>query len=394
MSTHNATKIGVATATIVGMNAMIGSGIFSAPEAIALSVGPAGILTFLFVAFAVLFMALSFARLAQLFPQEGSFYTYAKQWGGNTAGLIASGAYFIGLTVAMGLLCKVAGLYLAPFFPQYSPHALGSIILALLVILNMFGVALSQMGQHILIICTTFPIIATIIACLWNGNAQNLTPFAPFGFGNIMQATKVAIFGFFGFESAASLFNVVKDPSKNVPKAVTYSVIIVGTLYTVFIGSLIFAIPLGYFATGMQLPDILSTIFNQSPWFILSIRISILSAILGTVHSMIWGSASLFSFLACKINNECRIAPAVSVASVGVLIFITFNTLHDIYLFFDITALCLITAFIMALSTLLTIKAEWLSGNNIKTVIGIMTAATIFYFAAEGLVQALAKIVG
>ncbi len=394
MSTHNATKIGVATATIVGMNAMIGSGIFSAPKAIALSVGPAGILTYIFVVFAVLFMALSFARLAELFPQEGSFYTYAKQWGGNTGGLIASGAYFIGLTVAMGLLCKIAGLHLVSFFPQLSAHCLGTIVLALLIILNMLGVALSELGQHILIICTTFPIVATIIACLWNGDSQNLTPFAPFGLGNIMQATKIAIFGFFGFESAASLFNVVKDPSKNVPKAVTYSVIIVGALYTVFIGSLIFAVPLGYFATGMQLPDILSKIFYQSPWFIFSIRISILSAILGTVHSMIWGSASLFGFLTQKINRSLKISPAVSVACVGVFIFTTFSTLHDINLFFDITALFLITALIMAMITLLTIKSEWQSGNNTKTVLGIVTATTIFYFAAEGLVQALIKIVG
>lgn len=394
MSTHNATKIGVATATIVGMNAMIGSGIFSAPEAIALSVGPAGILTYLFVVFAVLFMALSFARLAELFPQEGSFYTYAKQWGGHTAGLIASGAYFIGLTVAMGLLCKIAGLHLVSFFPQLSAHFLGSTVLALLVALNMFGVALSELGQHILIICTTFPIIATIIACLWNGNIENLTPFAPFGLGNIMQATKIAIFGFFGFESAASLFNVVKNPSKNVPKAVTYSVIIVGALYTVFIGSLIFAVPLGYFATGMQLPDMLSKIFYQSPYFIFSIRISILSAILGTVHSMIWGSASLFGFLTKKINSSFNISPAGSVACVGVFIFTTFSKLHDINLFFDLTALFLITALIMAMTTLLTLKSEWQSGNNAKTILGIVTATTIFYFAGEGLVQALIKIVG
>lgn len=392
MSTHNTHKIGVATATIVGMNAMIGSGIFSAPEAIALSVGPAGILTYVFVVFAVLFMALSFARLAALFPQEGSFYTYASQWGGKTAGMIASGAYFVGLVVAMGLLCKMAGYYSAPFFPSIDPQSLGKIILFLLVILNMFGVALSELGQHILIICTTFPIIATIAACLWYGNIENLTPFAPFGYANIMHATRIAIFGFFGFESAASLFNIVKNPDKNVPRAVTYSIIIVGILYTLFIGSLIFAIPLKFFATGMQLPDILNNVFYQSPWFIISIRISILSAILGTIHSMIWGSASLFSFLTKKIHISLNVTAAHSVACVGLLILIAFNTLNDLNIFFNITALCIITAFLMSIVTLLTIPSEWKSGNNIKTVIGIATAAAICYFAAQGLVQALTKL--
>lgn len=392
MSTHNAQKIGVATATIVGMNAMIGSGIFSAPEAIALSVGPAGILTYLFVVVAVWFMALSFARLAALFPQEGSFYTYAYQWGGRTAGLIAGGSYFIGLVVAMGLLSKMAGYYAASFFPASNAYLLGKIILALLVILNMFGVALSEVGQHILILCTTFPIVATIVACLWNGSIENFIPFAPFGYGNIMQATRIAIFGFFGFESAASLFNVVQNPDKNVARAVTYSIVIVGILYTLFIGSLIFAIPLTFFATGMQLPDILSNIFYQSPWFIFSIRISILSAILGTIHSMIWGSASLFRFLIQKISPSYSLTPATSVGSVGLLIFIAFNTLNDLSIFFNITALCIICALLMAMITLLTIPSEWKSGKNIKTVIGVITALIIFYFAAEGLVQALTKL--
>ncbi|MFS8506727.1 MAG: amino acid permease [Candidatus Babeliales bacterium] len=83
MAGNNSEKIGVLTATIVGMNAMIGAGIFTISSALAGDVGPAVILSFLFTAVSVWFMAQSFARVAQLFPQEGSFYTYARQWGGT-----------------------------------------------------------------------------------------------------------------------------------------------------------------------------------------------------------------------------------------------------------------------------------------------------------------------
>ena len=78
MTTDHKHKIGVLTATIVGMNAMIGCGIFALPTAIGNYIGPAGIITTLLVAIAVWFMALSLARLAALFPQAGSFYIYAK----------------------------------------------------------------------------------------------------------------------------------------------------------------------------------------------------------------------------------------------------------------------------------------------------------------------------
>ncbi len=389
MAQQDAIKIGVATATIVGMNAMIGSGIFSAPETIARNVGPAGILAYGFVVVAVWFMALSLARLAKLVPEEGSFYAYAKQWGGHTVGLIASGSYLIGLIIAMGLLCQMAGLYLHALLPSMATETLGTITLVSLVGLNMIGVVLSEIGQHILIVCTVFPIVATIIICLMNGSVDNLTPFAPFGMSNVIRATRIVIFGFFGFESAASLFNVVANPERNVPRALTYSIIIVGILYTLFIGSLIFATPMAYFATGMQLPDILSMRFPGQTWFVMAIRLSVLSAILGTIHSMIWGSSMLLVALADKAFSRTKLNPKLSVVIVGAGIFTTYALLKNMNLFFMLTAAFIIVAFLLSMISLLFIKEEWKSGQNIKTVIGMATALAILYFALEGLVEEL-----
>jgi amino acid transporter len=334
-------------------------------------------------------MALSLARLAKLVPEEGSFYAYAKQWGGHTVGLIASGSYLIGLIIAMGLLCQMAGLYLHALVPSMATETLGTITLLSLVGLNMIGVVLSEIGQHILIVCTVFPIVATIIICLMNGSVENLTPFAPFGMSNVIRATRIVIFGFFGFESAASLFNVVANPERNVPRALTYSIIIVGILYTLFIGSLIFATPMAYFATGMQLPDILSMRFPGQTWFVMAIRLSVLSAILGTIHSMIWGSSMLLVALADKAFSRTKLNPKLSVVIVGAGIFSTYALLKNMNLFFMLTAAFIIIAFLLSMISLLFIKEEWKSGQNIKTVIGMATALAILYFALEGLVEEL-----
>src|SRR5690606_30021801 len=115
MESHK--KIGVVTATIVCMNAMIGAGIFSVPVALQSEVGPAGLITYLFVILAVWCIALSLARVAALYPQEGSFYTYARQWGGNKIGAAAACSYLIGLVIAMGLLAQIAASYLQTFIP-------------------------------------------------------------------------------------------------------------------------------------------------------------------------------------------------------------------------------------------------------------------------------------
>src|SRR3990167_1368202 len=144
MSTQDSRKIGLGTATIVGMNAMIGAGIFGITSLLASKVGAAGNLTYLFAFFAVWFIAQSVARAAYLWPQEGSFYTYARQWGGHYMGLLAAGTYFMGFIFAMTLLCKIIGEYLHNIFPALSSENLGLITLATLVLLNMMGVVLSQ----------------------------------------------------------------------------------------------------------------------------------------------------------------------------------------------------------------------------------------------------------
>jgi len=389
MAQDNVSKIGVATATIIGMNAMIGSGIFTAPAAIGMYVGPAGIVAYLFVIGAVWFIAQSLARVAARFPEEGSFYTYAKQWGGHFVGSIAGGAYLLGLLIAMGLLAQMAGVYLDVFFPTVPAQTLGLVALISLTVLNMFGVVLSELGQQILIVTTTFPLLVTTIMCFSKAQLSNLTPFAPYGMRNILQATRAVVFGFFGFECASSLFAVVKDPQKNVPRALTYSIAIVGVIYVLFVTSIIVSTPLHLFVDPrIPLPVILESIFPTNPWILTAVHISILSAIIGTIHSMIWSSSALLVSLAKQIGNA-QLPQRLAVLMIGFGILITFMFLKNIDLFFSLTAILILLAYSLSMITLLTIPDEWKGGKNLITIGGLITAGIIFYFAVEGLVGQL-----
>ena len=138
--------------------------------------------------------------------------------------------------------------------------------------------------------------------CFSKAQLSNLTPFAPYGMRNILQATRAVVFGFFGFESASSLFSIVKDPQKNVPRALTYSISIVGIIYLLFVASIIVSTPLHLFVDPrIPLPVVLASIFPSNTWILTAVHISILSAVLGTIHSMIWGSSALLVSLAHQI---------------------------------------------------------------------------------------------
>jgi amino acid transporter len=124
----NVKKISLISATIICINAMIGVGIFTTPAKLALSVGPAGILTYLFAIVAVTFIALSLALLSREYPEEGSFYNYTKQWAGSIIGFIAALSYVIGIVIALGLLAKIASQYFNQFLPYLNKETWGLII--------------------------------------------------------------------------------------------------------------------------------------------------------------------------------------------------------------------------------------------------------------------------
>lgn len=374
-------KIGIKTATIIGMNAMIGSGIFTIPGALIFSVGPVGIFTTIFVAAAVWFMALTLAKVSEKFPQEGSFYTYASSWGGHKLGIAASMSFLIGLVIAMGLLCQVAGFLLTHYFSATSQLTLGFATLVLIVLANIFGVKISQLGQYILIVLTVFPLLATIILCFSNIKCCNFKPFVPFGNLAIFKSSKDIIFSFFGFECATNLYSIVEKPEKNVPKALTYSILLVSLLYIGFAASIISAVSPSAFSSPDDLPSALLKTFPQFPWLIEIIHISIVSAIIGTIHSMVWSTGGLVSSLIEKINPKIKINSSYSILIIGLGITTTFLSLKERGLFFDLTAIFIIFSYVSSMLAL-TKNSKKIS---IDTYIGISTALLIAAFAISDL---------
>lgn len=399
MSTAKSQKIGLATAVIVGMNAMIGAGIFSMTSSLASGVGPASMLSYLFAFFAVWFIAQSVARAAYLWPQEGSFYTYARQWGGHTLGLLAAGAYIFGFLIAMALLCKIAGGYLHSVIPSVSSQNLGLTTLAILVVLNVMGMALSEIGQYILIIFTVFSLLATTGLCLTQVNFSYLQPFMPYGPISIIQGTPIAIFGLFGFECVTSLFGIVEHPEKNVPKALRYSLLLVGIIYFLFISSILLSIPLSVFTDNpkITIPQALQILFPNSRFIVYLITFSILSAIIGTIHSMIWsGSQLLVSYFAFFKNKTMKHLVASNIINqkscvllCGLVMLTCFVTISNLELFFAMTDVGLIFCFITTMIALLFEPNEWKSGQNIKTILGLITALIIFIIALQKLIEGI-----
>lgn len=393
MSASNHEKIDLKTAVIIGINTIVGAGIFSTTSLLGSKIGPAGIITFALAFIAVWFIAQSFARVAYLFPQEGSIYNYTKQWAGSNFATMTAFSYITGTLVCMGLLTKIAGLYLSNLVPAMSAVNWGFIIIITLTILNMAGAKLSKIGQYFLIFATIYPIAMTTILCALQMNLENLTPFAPNGFASVIEGTKVAIFGFFGFEGIASLFRIMQNPQESVPKALRLTLSYVGIIYIAFIGSILIGIPQEIFENNpnISIPEALSMLYPNWPFVIQSIGITIIFSIIATIHAVIWtGSEFLFSItknLTCKALDNLITKKIISQKSMVLvstsIITVAFIFIKNLSLFFSIADIFLLFAYMSSIITLLFIPSEWKSGQNYITVLGLICAGTIFAIALQ-----------
>jgi len=384
MTKNITSKIGLPSAIILCMNAMIGAGIFATPAILAYSAGPAGILAYFFVVIAVLFLALSLAQLAREYPEEGSFYLYAKQWSGRIGGLLASGSYILGITIALGLLIKITSAYLVQLIPGLDQSYATTGLIVAIYSLNIFGPKIVQAGQTFFISCTLFSIISTIILCLFNANTSNLIPFAPYGISPIFKQISTAIFSFFGFEAITALYKKVDHPEKNVPKAVILSLLFVALLYFTFLGSILLAVPSSVFTDSkMPLSQAILKAYPQYSWLAKMIAISTLTALCGVLQSLLYAISNLTQTFMKHLNfgitnsiTKSKYSFEIILTFVtGLITLISFST-DKIAIFFNLASIFVILAFILSIITLV-VEKKSSSTSKIIPLLGLISGIFI-----------------
>jgi amino acid transporter len=247
-------------------------------------------------------------------------------------------------------------------------------------------VHISTAGQYIMICCTLFPIAAITLLCLTRISLNNLYPFMPHGPASVIQAARIVIFSFFGFECAGSLFKIMQKPEKNIGKAFVYSIGIVALIYLLFTGSMIGAFGAKLINTHPTV--LLETLYPTHTLLIRCIDLSIISAIIGTVHAMLWSASYLFHFLiqeSSHSGNAWIAQPQKNALLLAILIAVPLLTISLFGLFFNLTALVVVSAYMLCMLGLIIIPTQ----RSFISIIGILTGFIILFVALQGTIQSL-----
>jgi APA family basic amino acid/polyamine antiporter len=280
--------LGVKDLTLMGIAAVIGAGIFSSIGKACFDGGPGVIFLYMFTAIACGFAALCYAEFASTVPVSGSAYTYSYVafgeifawiigWDllmeyaiGNIAVAISWSDYFTGLldkaglhipawltmdyttahngfyetngllsqgqaltSIDAGAVYQYNAWHNAPQF--FGIHVImdlpALLIVALITYIVFIGIKESKSASNIMVIIKLAVIFLVIVLGAYYVQPQNWSPFTPNGVTGILKGVSAVFFAYIGFDAISTTAEECKDPQKDLPRGMIYSLIICTILY-------------------------------------------------------------------------------------------------------------------------------------------------------------------
>lgn len=231
-------KLGFWSIVLLGINSIIGSGIFLLPNKAYSLVGPGSILVILFDMVLVLSIALCFAEAGGMFKKNGGPYVYARETFGEFVGFEVGFMKWAIAIIAWAAMAAAFVQALGRVFPTVQNPIISNAIIVIIIvglgIVNILGVNISKVLNNIITTGKLIPLILFIAVGIFFVDTGNFSPMFPKGESgevNFAAASLLMFYAFTGFESIAVAAEDMENPEKNIPIATILVMVIVSLIY-------------------------------------------------------------------------------------------------------------------------------------------------------------------
>jgi len=248
-----ARTLGFFDATMLGVGAMIGAGVFVLTGIAVGQAGPAALLAFALNGLVTILTAFSYAELASTIPEAGGGYAFVKRAFPGLVGFTSGWMLWFAYTVACALYAVGFGGYFVELLHSYFPEAAGAVIglvgpsgavaiatlgiSAFFVSLNVIGSEVTGKAENIItvskiLVLGLFILFGLLAITRDPGRlSENFVPFMPRGMSGVFVAMGLTFIAFEGYDLIATVSEEIKDPRRTIPKATFASLGIAVTIY-------------------------------------------------------------------------------------------------------------------------------------------------------------------
>ena len=232
-------QLGAFQLTMLGIGAIIGTGIFVLTAEAGQKAGPGMMISFVIAAVVCALAALAYAELASMVPVAGSAYTYTYGVLGEGLAWIVGWALVLEYTIAASTVCVGWSGYMngllanhglgLPAFLRAGPmdggafNLLAFLIGAVITFLLVIGTSKSAKVNSILVLIKVIALTVFIVIALPKVQDSNFQPFTPNGWGSpmggigVLGAAASIVFAYIGFDAVSTAAEETKNPNRNIP---------------------------------------------------------------------------------------------------------------------------------------------------------------------------------
>ncbi len=233
---HLRRKVKLFALTMYGVGNILGAGIYALIGQVVGITGNLSWLSFILAAVIGALTGLSYAELSAMYPKSAAEFVYTEEafkiriisfllgW------IIIFSGLFSVTTVAFGFAGYLASLLGIPSNIMIIP--IGIVLIIILSVINYVGIKTSTTTNIIFTLIEATGLIFIIIIGIPHFGSVNYIEL-PLGtsFFAIFSSVALIFFAYIGFEDIANIAEEVKNPAKNLPRAIIYSLIITTILY-------------------------------------------------------------------------------------------------------------------------------------------------------------------
>jgi APA family basic amino acid/polyamine antiporter len=251
--------LGVGFGIAVAIGTAISAGIVRTPGEIAAHLPVPWLFVGVWIAGGLyaLISAFSLSELGAMIPREGGQYVFARRALGDYAGFVVGWSDWISCCSSVALIAIVIGEYAGDLLPALRNHVIASALAMPLgmMLLQLRGVRWGSRFQEFTAGLKAMGFIALVILCFVVGgkSSAHAAPAvaAPHGWPllvGLLISMQAVIYSFDGWDSIVYFLEEVRDPGREVPRAMIGSVLSVLGIYLLLNLGLVYIVPIGSFA--------------------------------------------------------------------------------------------------------------------------------------------------
>ena len=356
--------------TFYGVGTILGAGIYVLTGKVAGVAGMYTPLAFLVASIVAAFSALSYAELSARFPKSAGEAIYVQEGLGlpRLALIVGLMIVLMGAVSTATLLHGFVG-YLQVFF------SVSESVVMILTVLILCGIAAWGINESMWLAAgMTVVEIIGLLLILWVGSEQLanipsqletllLPPFDAAVWSGAILGAFIAFYAFIGFEDIVNVAEEVKQPERNLPRAIIFSLIIATVLYLLISSVSVLSMPVDQLAQSDAPMALLYTEATGNSPVVITF-ISLVSVVNGALIQMIMASRILYglarqgwihhSFGRVHLKTQ---TPWQSTATVAILILI-FALILPLLSLAKMTSYITLTVFMLVNLSLWRIKKQ------------------------------------